>query len=64
MLSSIAEARVGISHAPWSSACLQAKPASRTRSAIAESVGTELGALKPGSASGCAFTMRFIAPCR
>ena len=61
MLSSIAEARVGISQAPRSSACRHARPASRTRSAIADSAGVALGAASPGDASGCALTIRFIA---
>src|SRR5687767_14287475 len=57
MLSSIAEARVGISHAPIASACAQAWPASRTRSAIAFSSGVD-------SLDSCELTIRFIVPCR
>src|SRR5688572_13222959 len=57
MCSSIAEARVGISHAPRSSECWNAWPASRTRSAIALTVGA-------GSVAPCEFTIRFMLPCR
>src|SRR5918994_4645377 len=57
MLSSMAEARVGISHAPRASACAQAWPASRTRSAIAFSSGV-------ASLTPCELTMRFIVPWR
>jgi hypothetical protein len=64
MLSSIAEARVGISHAPRSSARRQAKSASRTRNAIAEISGVEPGTDIPGRTSACALTIRFIGPCR
>ena len=53
MLSSMADARVGISHAPMASACAQAWPASRTRSAIAFSSGV-------ASLTPCELTMRFI----
>src|SRR3954469_25328657 len=57
MWSSMAEARVGISHAPRSSECWKACPASRTRSAIALTVGT-------GSVAPCEFTIRFMLPWR
>src|SRR5207249_9950630 len=41
-----------------------AKAASRTRSAIAASAGVLPGEDSPGSASGCALTIRFIEPWR
>ena len=64
MFSSIAEARVGISQAPRSSAWRQAWAASRTRSAIAVKAGVLVGAASPGSGSGWALTMTFIVPWR
>ena len=64
MLSSIADARVGIAQAPRSSARWNAASASRTRSAIADSTGRAPGAVMPVSASGCALTMMFIGPWR
>src|SRR6266581_1557427 len=64
MFSSMADARVGLSQAPSSSACRCAWAASRTRSAIAASAGVLPGEDSPGSASGCALTIRFIEPWR
>ena len=64
MLSSIARARTGISHAPRSSARRNAASASCTRMANALMTGVSTGCTVRGTSAGCELTMMFIVPCR